>query len=72
LITLQSDLYLSPEQRSVEIAICTEGEHRISVHGGGEGRSIPLDRGQSVLISASVPRYQITGRGRIYKASVPL
>jgi mannose-6-phosphate isomerase len=72
LIALQSDLYLSPEQRSVEIAICTEGEHRISVDGGGEGRSIPLDRGQSVLISASVPRYRITGRGRIYKASVPL
>ncbi|AQV01203.1 MULTISPECIES: mannose-6-phosphate isomerase, class I [Desulfococcus] len=54
----------------VEILLCTEG----SVHIGAEGvrKETVLTRGVSVLIPAEVGAYVLRGRGRIYRASVPL
>ena len=62
--------FTSPQERSVEILICVEGQ--ATIEDLGAGHRLPLSRGSSVVIPAAVPQYRIEGRGTIYKASVPL
>lgn len=66
----KGDSYTGPVDRSVEILLCTAGEHKITET--GQIKSMPFAKGSSVLIPAAVPGYTIQGQGVIYKAAVPL
>ncbi|MDX2446778.1 MAG: mannose-6-phosphate isomerase, class I [Desulfobacterales bacterium] len=62
--------YTGQADRSVEILLCTSGQHIIT-----ESHSMkPLEfkKGSSVLVPAAVPGYTIHGEGVIYKAAVPI
>jgi mannose-6-phosphate isomerase len=61
--------YTSPEDRSIEIMICTSG--KASVKNLESGEMIELNRGKSILVPAAVPKYSIEGQATLYKASVP-
>jgi mannose-6-phosphate isomerase len=61
--------YESPPRRSVEILICVQGD--VEVTDLGTGDALRLFRGSSVLVSAFVKAYRITGEGTLYKAAVP-
>ncbi|MBN1833963.1 MAG: mannose-6-phosphate isomerase, class I [Deltaproteobacteria bacterium] len=63
-------VFVSPNERSVEIMICTEGEARITDLDQREGLS--LNKGTSIMIPASTGPYKIKGKCALYKASVPL
>ena len=52
------------EVRGPEILLCTEGEVRV------DGRE--LARGAAAFIAASAGRYQLSGRGTVYRAAVNL
>jgi len=58
-----------PDNRGVEIMICTDGEAEIKDLGNGEVQ--PLLKGRSVIVPAGVTGYRIEGNAIIYKASVP-
>lgn len=61
--------YLSEQRRSVELLICMDGHARITnLH---TRKAHDLNRGDSVIIPASVDRYRIAGNAAIYMASVP-
>ncbi len=62
--------YVNAAERSIEILLCTEGQTLISDPACRQ--NIPLDKGTSVVIPASVDAYTIAGNGRIYKAAVPI
>jgi mannose-6-phosphate isomerase len=62
--------YISPEKRSVEIILCTDGKASISDVGMKE--NIPLTKGTSIIIPSSVKKYKIEGKATLYKASVPV
>jgi mannose-6-phosphate isomerase len=66
----EGSLYRSPEIRSVEILICTEGAARITEPGSRDG--LDLSSGTVIIIPAAVKQYQIEGDATMYKASVPL
>jgi mannose-6-phosphate isomerase len=61
--------YMSPDDRSVEIMICTDGVARLT---NPESKAtLELSKGMSVLIPSALRRYSIEGAATIYKASVP-
>lgn len=62
--------YTGRGHESIEILLCTSGEHRIAET--GNMKPLILDKGASVLIPAAVPGYSIQGNGVIYRASVPI
>ena len=62
--------YTSPEKRSVEIILCTDG--KASVTDISINENITLTRGTSVIIPSSVKKYKIEGKATLYKASVPV
>lgn len=62
--------YTGRGHESIEILLCTSGEHRIAET--GSMKPLILDKGASVLIPAAVPGYSIQGNGVIYRASVPI
>ncbi len=59
----------SARLRGVEILLAIEGDLRIADLGAGE--SFALERGASVLIPDSVERYELAGKGVVYRAGVP-
>jgi len=61
--------YRSPKNRSVEIVICVEGQGRITDLGWGE--RLLFDRGTAMIIPADVEQYELRGKARLYKATVP-
>ena len=61
--------YTSPTIRSLEIMICVAGRGCITDSRNGE--PLPLTRGVSLLVPASVDQYRIEGRATLYKAAVP-
>ncbi len=70
-ITLDAgDTYEGQMDRSVEILLCTSGEHKIAETGSID--HLALGKGASVLIPAAVPGYTIQGKGVIYRAAVPI
>jgi mannose-6-phosphate isomerase len=70
-ITLDDgDDYLSPEQRSVQIIICTHG--KITITDDRFQTQIVMSQGDSVIVPASVTQYRLKGQGICYKAGVPL
>jgi len=62
--------YTSPEKRSVEIILCTDGKASIADISINE--NIALTKGTSVIIPSSVNKYRIEGKATLYKASVPV
>ena len=62
--------YTSPEKRSVEIILCTDGKASITDISINE--NILLKKGTSVIIPSSVNKYGIEGKATLYKASVPV
>ncbi|MEW6359718.1 MAG: mannose-6-phosphate isomerase, class I [Planctomycetota bacterium] len=70
LLSLDGDApYTSPKDRGVEIMTCTEG--CASVRDSESGATLEIARGASFLAPAAAPRYSITGKARLYKASAP-
>ncbi len=59
--------YRSPGTGSIELLICLDGEGRIDT-----ADSLPLHRGDSIMIPASTSSYEIHGSLRLFKAFVPL
>ncbi len=62
--------YTSPEKRSVEIILCTDG--KASVADISINENITLTKGTSIIIPSSVNKYKIEGKATLYKASVPV
>ena len=70
-ITLGRGLsHTSDENRSVEILLCTDGEATINEYGKND--AIKIVRGNSVVVPASIPKYNIEGDAVFYKAAVPM
>lgn len=61
--------YVSPEDRSVEIMICTDGTAAATNEATHE--ILELSKGMSVLVPAALSRYRIEGAATLYKAAVP-
>ena len=62
--------YESPENRSIEILICTRGAG--SIIDSGSSGPIDISKGVSVVIPSAVEKYRIEGDTTLYKASVPM
>ena len=62
--------YQSCEQRSIELMICVAGQ--AVIEDTQASIRLPLDRGTSVVVPASVRGYRLQGEARIYKAAVPI
>jgi mannose-6-phosphate isomerase len=60
----------SPDNRSVEILLCTDGEATITDLGNND--KLAFDRGKSIIIPSAVKRYCIEGNATLYKAGVPV
>lgn len=61
--------YTSPEDRSVEILICTSGS--AVAKNLENSAALELSKGMSVLVPSALRRYAIEGAATFYKASVP-
>lgn len=62
--------YASPQNRSVEILLCTKGSVHVATSADME--TVFLEKGKSILIPAMIDHYQLIGDAELYKASVPL
>ena len=60
--------YTGEKKRSVEIILCMEGEAVI----GSIEASLKIKKGDSILVPAASPVYEISGAATLYKAAVPL
>ncbi|MFO7985799.1 MAG: mannose-6-phosphate isomerase, class I [Desulfatiglandaceae bacterium] len=56
------------QDRNVEILLCMEGEATLTDVVRSE--TVPMQKGTSVLVPSSVPRYEIQGSAALYKATV--
>jgi mannose-6-phosphate isomerase len=59
-----------PDNRSVEMMMCTEGE--VTVTDLSAGETTLLTKGASILVPAALQQYRIEGEGILYKAAVPV
>lgn len=57
-----------PERRGPEILLCVEGSADVTPAGGEKPLSV--SRGQSVFVPAADPPYRLTGRARLFRATV--
>jgi mannose-6-phosphate isomerase len=70
MITVFPKLYwISPEKRSAEILLCTQG--RILLDSGPGDDPIHLFKGGAVMVPASIAQYRLYGSGICYRASLP-
>jgi mannose-6-phosphate isomerase len=70
MISVSPKLYwISPEKRSIEILLCTQGQ--LILDSGSGDDPIHLFKGVSIVVPASVERYHLYGNGVCYKASLP-
>jgi mannose-6-phosphate isomerase len=65
----KNSTYKKEGERNIEIMLCTKGNARIT--DTGQGRSLEIKRGDSIIIPADVKGYILEGNVQIYKASVP-
>jgi mannose-6-phosphate isomerase class I len=65
---LDDTSYTSPVIHSADALIVIEGEVEIKT----KDQAIKLKKGDTVIIPAILGEYEITGQGKLYKASVPL
>jgi mannose-6-phosphate isomerase len=63
-------IYESPENRSIEILICTRGTG--SIVDSASGKPTGVTEGVSVVIPSAVEKYRIDGDATLYKSSVPI
>ncbi len=69
-ISVTPELYwVSPEKRSAEILLCTQGQ--LVLDSGPGDDPVHLVEGVSVVVPASIRRYHLYGSGVCYKASLP-
>ncbi len=61
--------YAGDRDRSAEIWIVMEGEG--TAINTAAGQSVALSKGVSFLVPASVPEYRLSGRARLFRASIP-
>jgi mannose-6-phosphate isomerase len=61
--------YHSPPSRSVEIMLCTEGRAHLTDH--DTRQAIPIKKGDSVIVPATVKGYSLVGNAVVFKAAVP-
>lgn len=61
--------YAGSQRRNAEIILCIEGRAVIT---GSEDDKFNMTKGKSVIIPASVKKYNISGKATLYKAAVPL
>jgi mannose-6-phosphate isomerase len=70
-IEIKKDLTCySPDNRGVEILLCTDGEAIITDLGNDD--KLAFGRGKSIIIPSAVKRYSIEGNATLYKAGVPV
>ena len=55
---------------SIQVLLCTEGEVVFTLP--QTDQRLEITKGMSVVVPAAVGSYRISGRGRLYKASIPL
>jgi mannose-6-phosphate isomerase class I len=55
-------------KRSVEILLCMKGKGVIKEL--KSGRTLPLEKGVSVIVPSAVPRYAVSGSVTLYKGTV--
>ncbi len=68
LLRVSPDAPFTPEPgRGVEILLGIEGECLLL----SDERDLPLGKGRAVFVPASVPSYEVTGKGRLARATVP-
>ncbi len=68
LLRVSPDSPFTPEPgRGVEILLGIEGDCLLL----SEERDLPLGKGRAVFVPASVPSYEVTGKGRLARATVP-
>ncbi|MBW1866368.1 MAG: mannose-6-phosphate isomerase, class I [Deltaproteobacteria bacterium] len=61
------NIYQSPDDRSLEIILCTKGKgHILDL----ENHALELKKGTAVMIPSAVPEYTIKGKLILYKAAV--
>jgi len=60
----------SATERGIEILLCTEGQ--IELTPADSRTSVRLAQGASCIVPAAVGAYRASGRGMLYRASVPL
>lgn len=59
--------FIESRRSRVEILVCTAGDARVTDVGNTE--TIPMPRGASVIVPASVPEYQIEGKATVFRAA---
>jgi len=64
-----SETYAGSKRRNAEVILCFEGR---AVIAGSEDDKFNMTKGKSVIIPASVKKYNISGKATLYKAAVPL
>jgi mannose-6-phosphate isomerase len=70
-ITLKKGLkHSSTEERSVEILLCMDG--KATIRQCGRDEAIIMEKGNSVIVPASINKYLIEGDAIFYKAAVPM
>lgn len=65
----ESEGYISRTERSAEILFCSHGKGKIRDVGNKE--TIPVSKGNSAIIPATVEKYAVEGNATLYKAAVP-
>ena len=69
-ITLEEGVpWSSRSERGVEILLLEEGTVQVTDTASGESHT--LESGASILVPDSVERYELSGRGVLYRAGVP-
>ena len=62
--------YRKSELKGIELMLCTQGKAQVQAHGSSDVKNIR--QGDSIMIPASIRRYEINGDAKLYKAAVPL
>jgi mannose-6-phosphate isomerase len=62
--------YYSPDNRCVEILLCTDGDAVVADFAAT--KHVDIKKGMSILIPATVKKYNIKGNAVFYKAAVPI
>lgn len=60
--------YGTPDRPGPQIILCTHGKAEVSWTGAEA--PLPMAQGESVLITAALPCYQISGRAELYRAAL--
>ncbi|MCG6878736.1 MAG: mannose-6-phosphate isomerase, class I [Deltaproteobacteria bacterium] len=68
IVLKDQETFKSEMKRSVEILLCMKGKGVIKEL--KSGRTLPLEKGVSVIVPSAVPRYAVSGSVTLYKGTV--